>query len=94
MRDLIRSTRLSLSELQDRTGISIPYLKQLSAGNRNAGPDVAPKLAPMFRERAAELREEAPRTAARMLADADALEAAAATLDPPVPPVDDPPPNL
>jgi transcriptional regulator with XRE-family HTH domain len=59
VRDLIKRSGLSISELSARTGIGDSYLKLLSSGRRGAGAEIAPKLAEVFRARAVELVENA-----------------------------------
>lgn len=80
MREMIQRTGLTIAEISERTGVGASYLKQMSSQRRRAGPDLAAKLAPFFLDRARELRDEAPRVAAQMEADAAFLESGAQRL--------------
>lgn len=49
MDELLEQTRIPLPKLAELSGVSAGYLKQLSAGNYEAGPDTRAKLAAALR---------------------------------------------
>lgn len=91
MKTLIRLLGLPLKEVASRADLSEAMVKQLSAGNKIAGPEVGPKLAKVFRERADEIEAEAESVAHRLRENASALRLAASALDPTAS-EDEPPP--
>jgi hypothetical protein len=57
VRSILRAAKLPLPWLAERTGLKLGSLKQLSAGNDNAGPGARQKIASAFREHADTLDE-------------------------------------
>lgn len=59
MDDLLRRARFDLPTIARLSGIGLAYLKQLSAGNRGAGPEMRQRLAEAFLSHAGQLAADA-----------------------------------
>lgn len=59
VREILRGSFIPLPVLAERTGLSLGYLKQLSAANNEAGEKARAKLATALRDHADRLRTDA-----------------------------------
>lgn len=52
---ILHRLRIDLPRLSELSGVSLAYLKQLSAGNQGAGPETRAKIAAAIKAHRAEL---------------------------------------